>query len=505
MNAMPRLAVIALLGALVLTPSASGAPMTVSSLLRQLDHVETFVAGAQGGNPDSVEDRYEEARELQEMLAGQTASARCVPLLAALDRAASAHIVATEGFDRIDRALERRGEALLASAMTEVAAARARCPRGTRLTEKPVPLRLSFVTPLMGEAFHGKVQARCVCLAWPTTIELRWNGRLVERSTVEGPTQFITRSLAGRIAPGRGDLELRILNDAAETNVTTLAEDVWLLPLSANTVAVPEREDRALSRRLATLAAGFSGYAGISVYDLPAGRYGGWNEDARFPAASLVKLGVLVATLDRFGPRPELSSAAYDMSTMAAWSSNLGANRLLELLGSGNLDQGRRIVEARLRQMGATRSTYPGDYRVGTSVGSEKAAPHEPPLVSQRTTTARDMTRVLTVLHDAAHGSSKARRATGLSKHDARVGLALLLSSEARGDNLGLFRPALPAGTPAAQKHGWISSARHSAAIVYGPRGPVVVVVLTYRERLSLLDARALARRVVAAIGLQRR
>ena len=49
-----------------------------------------------------------------------------------------------------------------------------------------------------------------------------------------------------------------------------------------------------------------------------------------------------------------------------------------------------------------------------------------------------------------------------------------------------------------AQKHGWTTSVRHSAAIVYGPRGPTILVVLTYRSRLPLADARGLARRFVA-------
>ena len=487
----------------MLVPSAVGAPATIGSALRQLDTVESFVSGARAGDPVAVEDRYEEARELQEMLAGQTASSGCVPLLKALDRAAAGHILATEGFDRIDRTLERRGEAALANATMQVKSYRSRCPAGARLTEKPTPLRLSFVTPLSGETFFGKVRARCVCSGGPRTVEVYWNGRLVERSGASGPTQLIGRSLGSRAAPGHGDLELRISGDAGKPSTTALAKDVWLLPRSANVKPATEREDRALSRRLATLAGGFSGYAGISVNELATGRTGVWNGDARFPAASLVKLGVLVAALDRFGPRPERSSAAYDMKTMAGWSSNLGANRLLELLGSGDLDRGRRIVEARLRRMGATRSTYPGDYRVGTSSGTGVAAPHEPPLVSQRTTTARDMTRVLATLQAASTGDARARRAAGLSAHEAKVALAYLLDSEPLGDNLGLFRPSLPQGTPAAQKHGWISDARHSAAIVYGENGPVVVVVLTYRDGLSLARARELGARVLGAAGLR--
>jgi hypothetical protein len=502
MTGVVRCAALALLGVLAVTSSAAGAEPTIASLLRQLDKVESFAAGARSGDPESVGEGYEEARELQEMLAGRTAPGTCATLVKAIGRAAAGHVLATEGFDRIDDSITRRGESEVASAMKQIATARKRCAGTTRLLKTSTSERLSLLAPLSGEAFFGKVQARCVCSSGPASIEIRWNGRLIERSSVTTPAPLVARSLARRIPPGRGDLELRIV-DAEKRSTTAVAEDVWLLAESANTATGRERRDGRLSRRLATIAAGFSGYAGISIYELGSGRTGGWNEDARFPAASLVKLGVLVAALDHFGPTPERSRAAYDIAAMAAWSSNLGANRLLELLGNGNSDRGRRIVEARLRRMGAMRSTYPGDYRVGTSVSSFVDAPHEPPLVSQRTTTSRDMARVLSVIHSAATGDAGARRSSGLSSHEAKVALRYLLSSEPRGDNIGLFRPWLPKAIPVAQKHGWISDARHSAAIVYRDDGPVVVVVLTYRDGLSLSRARVLGRRVLDAAELR--
>jgi hypothetical protein len=48
-----------------------------------------------------------------------------------------------------------------------------------------------------------------------------------------------------------------------------------------------------------------------------------------------------------------------------------------------------------------------------------------------------------------------------------------------------------------AQKHGWTTSVRHSAAIVYGPRGATILVVLTYRPKLAVAEARELARRAL--------
>ncbi len=50
---------------------------------------------------------------------------------------------------------------------------------------------------------------------------------------------------------------------------------------------------------------------------------------------------------------------------------------------------------------------------------------------------------------------------------------------------------------PVAQKNGWISDARLTAAIVYAKSGPKIVVVLAYRPNLPYREAQSLGRRVV--------
>jgi len=101
----------------------------------------------------------------------------------------------------------------------------------------------------------------------------------------------------------------------------------------------------------------------------------------------------------------------------------------------------------------------------------------------------------LLALHAAAAGRTDARAATGLTLHQARLGLAMLLDSEQRDDNRSLVAGGLPASTPVAQKNGWLRRARHGAAIAYLPSGPRIVVLLTYsgagvtRERAATLGA----------------
>jgi beta-lactamase class A len=239
--------------------------------------------------------------------------------------------------------------------------------------------------------------------------------------------------------------------------------------------------DPALAAKLARLGRSFGGWAAVWTHDLLTGRTAGWNSDARFPAASTVKLGVLLAALRRVSAFS--SPLDYDLRAMTAWSSNLAANRVVNRIG------GPSAVEAAMRRVGATRSSYPQGFRVGTAVRTLDVE-KEPPPVSTRVTTAHDLGRMLYALQ------------TGALRQSPRslYGLTLLLRSRPIGNNVGLLRPWLPPGTPIAQKNGWLHDARHTAAIVYFKRGPKIVVVLTYAPNLELATARDFGRRVLAAV-----
>jgi beta-lactamase class A len=253
--------------------------------------------------------------------------------------------------------------------------------------------------------------------------------------------------------------------------------------------AAPRLTDDALDARLDALGRAFSGYAAIWVHDLVRGTSAGWNVDARFPAASTVKLGVLLAALQRLR-HPERSALDYDLRAMVGWSSNLAANLLVERFGAP-------AAQSALRRAGAYRSTFPQGYRVGTARADVQ---DQPPLVSGRVTTARDLGRILYVLHACARGSAAGLRATGLDRGRCAYALRLLLGTELRGSNIGLVRPYVSRRTPVAQKNGWLEDARHTAAIVYGPQGPKIVVILTYAPGLQLATSSELGRRVVAAL-----
>jgi hypothetical protein len=352
-------------------------------------------------------------------------------------------------------------------------------------------------SPKAYEAFFGSVVAMAPRGA--TRADLFVSGWLLATRRVDRRRV----SFRLRLRPGRYDVRVRFRREG-EVVARRVARSVWLLPRSGRHGRRERARDPRLSARLARLGRAYPGWAGLWTHDLVTGRTAGWNADAPFPAASTVKLAVLIAALRRFGPRPERSSAWRDIHDVATWSSNHASNNLLLRLG-GSEARGAAIAQAVLWRLGARSSTFTGFYRLGTGRSTRTAAdaPRPLPLLAYRRTTAHDLGRILAELHLAALGNGLSLRRTGLTLHTARLALGLLLSSSPRGLNLGLFRPVLGPAVPAAQKQGWTTYLRHTAAVVYAPSGPRIVVLLTYRPKISAAASAALAARFLEATGME--
>ena len=355
----------------------------------------------------------------------------------------------------------------------------------------------ALVTPLDGEASFGEVVARAPAGARDAVLVVggRWTGRT---RVEDGEARFV---LKGRVGPQA--VTVRFVVGGRPLDAVT-ARRVWLLPRSGAVARAATVRDEALSARLAALGRAFPGWSGVYVQDLSTGSFASWNADASFLAASTVKLGVMIEALRRYGPFPERSSVWGDISAMVTLSSNEAANRLFLRLGNGSERAGADLLLARFREIGAVSTTFPGTYRLSQARTAARAAraldaPAPPPILTWRRSTPRDLGRILRAVHAAALGNADAMRRTGLSEHEARLGLALLLDATAEGGPLvGAVRSSLPV----AQKTGWTDKARHVAAIVYAPGGPQLVVVMTYRPSIDAAAAGRLARGVAAAVGV---
>ena len=121
----------------------------------------------------------------------------------------------------------------------------------------------------------------------------------------------------------------------------------------------------------------------------------------------------------------------------------------------GSERAGSALVTRTLWRLGATASTFPGFYRRRDRAAPRADTPQPLPLVTYRRTTARDLAASSSCFTRPRVGQRDALRRTRLTRHEARVALGLLLSSDPAGDNVGLLRRPIGAGIPMAQKHGW--------------------------------------------------
>ncbi len=442
------------------------------------------LAAARASGSDGVQAAYDAARDLQEALHRSADVSRpCRPLRTALSRYAAGRVLQMEGVNRPSPSDVERGRRAAARAHGAVRRAAPDC-RGTG-GGRPAP-RLP-ISPADGEAFFGPVVARAPAGADAAT--LRVDGRAAGVAPIRaGRARF---ALDG--PPGRHELSVTFTSAGRPVHVTRTRR-AWLLGAHSRHARPGSRTSGALAAALARATARGARFRAAWLQDLTSGAAVGVASEALFPAASTVKLGLMAGALAKLGSGPALSAHDYDLRAIAAWSSNLAANRLLRRLG------GAALARDGLRRLDGRRSTFPGGYLVGTQLqpglpgGAVTPAPAR---TSRRVTSVRDLARMLYAVHATAAGAPGSRSRTGLSTRQGRLLLGWLLASEQRGDNRGLYAAGGPPGALIAQKNGWLRSTRLGAAIVYAAHGPVIVVLALHDPAgVSLADARVLGTRI---------
>lgn len=445
------------------------------------DRVSTTLRAMSPSSLSSVEETYRVGRDMQERLRRlPVAPAACRSAAGWANRLADNAVRAAEGLDRLD---QRRSAAARAAANTAAARftqALARCPRSASWTRRPA----GYFTPQTGAATFGEVIA--VIPARTDRAVLSVNGRRVGLLAIRG------NRAAGRLTgpPGRYTVRVEFMRGGTRIGALT-SRNVTLLPPSARTKGREPNADAGMTAGLAGVGRRFNGSAAIWVHDLRTGRAGAWNAGARFPAASTVKLGLMIRAARVCRGAFERCPHAYDIDAIGTWSSNLATNRLLATFDAAE-------VRRQLVAVGARSSTFPGGYQVATA-RPVAGVTDQPTLNTQRVTTAEDLANTMLTVHRSALGDTAATRATRLDRNQSLAVLGSLLRTERSGDNNGLINPSI-GSTVAAEKQGWISSARLTAAIVYRTSGPVIVVAAAARPGLSLAAAQAFGSTVMGQV-----
>jgi beta-lactamase class A len=315
-------------------------------------------------------------------------------------------------------------------------------------------------------------------------------------------TQWIVVRLGRRTLPARRvrgrsfDFSVAMPLREVTVRVTAVREDgrtsstsvghVFGLPEAARPCGTRGHLWGALARRVVKLTRRFPGTSGVFVEDLTDGAGAAWNARARFPAASTLKLAVAVEVLRTLGVKPARRSPVDSLlRSMLVHSDNEAANALEAYVG-GSVHGGSARVDALMRSVGLLDSEMYGGYLRETAGRNPipLQANEQPWFGNGKYTTARDLARLLTLVHLASTGKGVlAQLYPGqFTPADARYLLYLLARSADRG-KLDRFAPP---GVAVLHKAGWISSSRHDAGLVYWPGGVFVAAVMTYGAGVGL-------------------
>ena len=215
------------------------------------------------------------------------------------------------------------------------------------------------------------------------------------------------------------------------------------------------------------------------VRDLASGSTAAYNAGAHFPAASTIKLAILLGVLARDSTDPRALVVLAARARARADSSNRAANALLPRAGgAAAVDaRGPRARRDRARSRAAATCSRPASARIGRR-GVRRPLPpttvvDQPTFPCCKYTTAHDLGTLLVSLMLASTGHGPALR-HGITAREARVALWLLVHA----GYPGLVRPASP--FPVGHKAGWLPDIQHDAALVFSPRGTLVAVFMNY-------------------------
>jgi beta-lactamase class A len=346
-----------------------------------------------------------------------------------------------------------------------------------------------LIAPAPDEVSFGRIAGRA---PGARAIIVSIGGRVVAEKTVRGKRFDFEVELPQR------DVTLTITAvDGRGRRASTAVGPVYGLPRTAKPRAPPRRsnEDARLARTIRGLARGFPGVCGIFVQDLRTGAGAAWNARAEFPAASTLKVAIALQVLIAHRGRPQTSSRVDRLlRRMLIPSFDKPANELLTWLG-GSTSGGSAKVNATLRTLGLHDTEMYGGYIVPARVPIPVRVNQQPSFIGKRTT-AWDFGRLLRYIHLAAEGRGLLARRFRGSFVPADARFLLYLIAHARPNWLG---GRLPGGTAVVHKPGWIKVARHDGGLVYSPRGPFVVVVMTWNGRGVGSSSEVLAGRVARA------
>ena len=335
-----------------------------------------------------------------------------------------------------------------------------------------VPAKLdppALVVPAEREISFGRVAGRAAPGTYRVVVVV--NGREVGGKKVRGGRFELRVPL-----PARDSLVRVVAEDALGNRARASVGPVFGFGRAASPASPEPYEDRRLARKLRALTRDFSGISGIYVENLRTGAGAAWNAEARFPAASTVKLAIAIEVLRVLEGRPP-DDVDRLLELMLVDSDNEAANALLRWLG-GSDEGGAAQVNDLVGSVGLGDTHLYGGFLTAAAAGPPIPLTVEnEPSFEGKYTTAYDLAQLHRYVHLAAAGQGPlVEDVEGFTASDARFLLWVLAHSADTGKlDRYLGRQAV-----VPHKAGWVSDARHDSGLVYSKDGVFVVSVMTY-------------------------
>lgn len=366
---------------------------------------------------------------------------------------------------------------------------------------------VAITLPAPYEASDGRIEGRAPAVTTEVGVFVSGNGRyrLVTMHHLEHGGRF---AIPATGLPA-GDRSLKIIAYAnGKALGSKVIRPVSGLPRLAFRTRAARVTDASVQRRLKGISG--PGVRAVWMRGLASGDAASFNAGARFTAASTLKLGILMASLAHNRQNPVGGSVWNAYKRMVLDSDNVAANSVEVQLG-GSTSGGSALVNRFCRQMGCRDTDMYGGYIPNTGPPTPvlarlvdmpaiaRAAATVPPVRTERSpsisaygkhTTAHDLGVLASTLVEAGGGRGKARR-QGISRHEARVAIYLLIHARYRG----LVRPNV--NNVVGHKSGWLSGVEHDTALVFTPAGTVVTVVMSQGSGVGLWASGRYAGRVL--------
>ena len=227
-----------------------------------------------------------------------------------------------------------------------------------------------------------------------------------------------------------------------------------------------------------------SRFGSVFVLDLLTRQAFSFGDDYAFSGTSLNKIAILARLYASLNAPPTLEMATDILNTMIC-SENAATNRLLSVVGDGNVWLGAQSVSDFLARQGWTRSFLVAPF---TTVGTPEPPPF--PITAPQTNAdqvkaqpdfsnqlvASETGALLAAVYDCAYGSEHPLGA-GLEGRECRQMLHVMSNNTVDA----LLKSGVPAETRVAHKHGWIPDTHGNSALFFTPGGDYVIAMLLFQ------------------------